>query len=65
MALGKDIADEPVVADLAKMLTAWWRGPPARAQVGRRNAMIISLLYKAKADQVLRLILIDPKRCSK
>ena len=60
MALGKDIAGKPVVADLAKMPHCMVAGTTGSGKSVGINAMIISLLYKAKADQV-RLILIDPK----
>jgi len=60
MALGKDIAGKPMVADLAKMPHCMVAGTTGSGKSVGINAMILSLLYKAKADQV-RLILIDPK----
>ena len=60
MALGKDIAGKPMVADLAKMPHCMVAGTTGSGKSVGINAMILSLLYKAKADQV-RLILIGPK----
>ncbi|MBA9844371.1 MAG: DNA translocase FtsK 4TM domain-containing protein [Ralstonia sp.] len=60
LALGKDIAGKPVVADLAKMPHCMVAGTTGSGKSVGINAMILSLLYKAKADAV-RLILIDPK----
>ncbi|MHA6893053.1 DNA translocase FtsK [Ralstonia pseudosolanacearum] len=60
MALGKDIAGKPVVADLAKMPHCMVAGTTGSGKSVGINAMILSLLYKARADAV-RLILIDPK----
>ncbi len=60
MALGKDIAGNPMVADLAKMPHLLVAGTTGSGKSVGINAMILSLLYKADATQT-RLILIDPK----
>ncbi len=60
LALGKDIAGRPVIADLAKMPHLLVAGTTGSGKSVGLNAMILSLLYKAEANQV-RLIMIDPK----
>ena len=60
LALGKDIVGEPVVADLAKMPHVLIAGTTGSGKSVAVNAMILSLLYKATAEEI-RLIMIDPK----
>ncbi len=60
LALGKDIVGEPVVADLAKMPHVLIAGTTGSGKSVAVNAMILSLLYKATAEDI-RLIMIDPK----
>jgi DNA segregation ATPase FtsK/SpoIIIE, S-DNA-T family len=60
LALGKDIAGKPVVADLARMPHLLVAGTTGSGKSVAVNAMILSLLYKSEPRDV-RLILIDPK----
>jgi S-DNA-T family DNA segregation ATPase FtsK/SpoIIIE len=60
MAIGKDIAGEPVVVDLGKMPHLLVAGTTGSGKSVAINTMILSLLYKSSPDDV-RLIMIDPK----
>ncbi len=60
LALGKDIAGNPVVVDLARMPHLLVAGTTGSGKSVTLNAMILSLLYKAEPRHV-RLIMIDPK----
>ena len=60
LAMGKDIAGVPLVADLGKMPHALVAGTTGSGKSVAINTMILSLLYKAKPQEV-RLIMIDPK----
>jgi len=60
LALGKDISGQPMVTDLQKMPHLLIAGTTGSGKSVGINAMVLSLLYKATADEV-RLIMIDPK----
>jgi len=60
MALGKDIGGAPIVVDLGKMPHLLVAGTTGSGKSVGVNAMILSLLYKCRPDEV-RLIMIDPK----
>ncbi len=60
LALGKDIAGNPVVADLARMPHVLVAGTTGSGKSVAINAMVLSLLYKVEPRNV-RLILVDPK----
>ena len=60
LALGKDIGGGPVTADLARMPHLLIAGTTGSGKSVGINAMVLSLLYKATAENV-RMIMIDPK----
>lgn len=60
LALGKDIAGKPIVADLARMPHLLVAGTTGSGKSVAVNAMVLSLLYKASAKDV-RVLMIDPK----
>jgi S-DNA-T family DNA segregation ATPase FtsK/SpoIIIE len=60
LALGKSIGGNPVIADITRMPHVLVAGTTGSGKSVALNAMILSLIYKATADQV-RLIMIDPK----
>ena len=60
LALGKDISGQPMCADLGRMPHALIAGTTGSGKSVAINAMILSLLYKAKPDEV-RMIMVDPK----
>ncbi len=60
LALGKDIGGHPVVVDLARMPHLLVAGTTGSGKSVALNAMVLSLLYKSRSEDV-RLIMIDPK----
>lgn len=60
MAMGKDISGKPVVTDLAKAPHMLVAGTTGSGKSVAMNAIILSILYKATAEEV-RLIMVDPK----
>ena len=60
LALGHDIAGEPIVVDLARMPHLLVAGTTGSGKSVGLNAMILSLLFKASPEEV-RLIMVDPK----
>ena len=61
LALGKDIAGNPVIGDLCKWLHLLIAGATGSGKSVCLNSIIVSLLYRATPDEV-KLLLIDPKR---
>ncbi len=60
MALGKDVAGEEVIADIAKMPHVLIAGSTGSGKSVCINTLITSIIYKAKPSEV-KLVMIDPK----
>ncbi|HEX6010842.1 MAG TPA: DNA translocase FtsK 4TM domain-containing protein, partial [Geminicoccaceae bacterium] len=60
LALGKDISGVPIIADLARMPHLLIAGTTGSGKSVAINAMILSLLYRLRPEE-LRVIMIDPK----
>ncbi len=60
VALGKDIFGTPVAADLSRMPHLLVAGSTGSGKSVLLNSMVVSLLYKAKPDE-LKMLMIDPK----
>ena len=61
VALGRDIAGQAVIADLAKMPHLLIAGTTGSGKSVCINSLIVSMLYKASPDEV-RFLMIDPRR---
>lgn len=61
LALGRDVAGEPVVVDLAKMPHLLIAGATGSGKSVCVNGIILSLIF-SNSPATLRLILVDPKR---
>ncbi len=59
--MGKDVAGQPVFADIAKMPHALIAGATGMGKSVCINSLMISMLYKARPDEV-KFIMIDPKQ---
>ena len=59
--MGKDVAGQPIIADIAKMPHALIAGATGMGKSVCMNSLIISMLYKARPDEV-KFIMIDPKQ---
>ncbi len=59
--MGKDVAGQPIIADIAKMPHALIAGATGMGKSVCINSLMISMLYKARPDEV-KFIMIDPKQ---